>query len=312
MTRAFVFPGQGAQAVGMGRALAEAYPAAKAVFDEVDAALGERFSALIWEGDPETLTLTENAQPALMATSIAAMRALEAEGIPVTSAAYVAGHSLGEYSALCAAGAISVADAARLLRLRGRAMQAAVPVGVGAMAALLGLDFATVAAVAQEAAQGEVCQAANDNDPAQVVVSGHRAAVERAVEIAKARGAKRAVLLPVSAPFHCALMEPAARVMAEALGAVEIRVPAVPLVANVRARAVSDPAVIRSLLVEQVTGSVRWRESVEWMAAQGVTAFWEIGAGKALSGMIRRIAKEAATRAVGTPDDVVAAKALAG
>lgn len=312
MTRAFVFPGQGAQAVGMGRALAEAYPAAKAVFDEVDAALGERFSALIWEGDPETLTLTENAQPALMATSIAAMRALEAEGIPVTSAAYVAGHSLGEYSALCAAGAISVADAARLLRLRGRAMQAAVPVGVGAMAALLGLDFATVAAVAQEAAQGEVCQAANDNDPAQVVVSGHRAAVERAVEIAKARGAKRAVLLPVSAPFHCALMEPAARVMAEALGAVEIRVPAVPLVANVRARAVSDPALIRSLLVEQVTGSVRWRESVEWMAAQGVTAFWEIGAGKALSGMIRRIAKEAATHAVGTPDDVVAAKALAG
>lgn len=312
MTRAFVFPGQGAQAVGMGRALAEAYPAAKAVFEEVDAALGERFSALIWEGDPETLTLTENAQPALMATSIAALRALEAQGIAVTSAAYVAGHSLGEYSALCAAGAISVADAARLLRLRGRAMQAAVPVGVGAMAALLGLDFATVDAVAREAAQGEVCQAANDNDPAQVVVSGHRAAVERAVEIAKARGAKRAVLLPVSAPFHCALMEPAARVMAEALGTVEIREPAVPLVSNVRARAVSDPALIRSLLVEQVTGSVRWRESVEWMAAQGVTAFWEIGAGKALSGMIRRIAKEAETHAVGTPGDVVAAKALAG
>ncbi|MCC0070320.1 MAG: ACP S-malonyltransferase [Rhodobacteraceae bacterium] len=308
MTRAFVFPGQGAQAVGMGRALAEAYPAAKAVFDEVDAALEERFSALIWEGDIETLTLTENAQPALMATSIAALHALQAEGIPVTSAAYVAGHSLGEYSALCAAGAISVADAARLLRLRGRAMQAAVPVGVGAMAALLGLDFATASEVAQEAAQGEVCQAANDNDPAQVVVSGHRAAVERALEIAKARGAKRAVLLPVSAPFHCALMEPAARAMAEALDAVDIKAPAVPVVANVRARAVSDPAVIRSLLVEQVTGSVRWRESVAWMGAQGVDEFWEIGAGKALSGMIRRIAKDAETRAVGTPEDVAAAK----
>ncbi|KAB2882301.1 MAG: ACP S-malonyltransferase, partial [Albidovulum sp.] len=297
MTRAFVFPGQGAQTVGMGRALAEAYPAAKAVFDEVDAALGERFSALIWEGDVETLTLTENAQPALMATSIAAVRALGAEGISVTSAAYVAGHSLGEYSALCAAGAISLADAARLLRLRGRAMQAAVPVGVGAMAALLGLDFAVVSEVAREAAQGEVCQAANDNDPAQVVVSGHRAAVERAVEIAKTRGAKRAVLLPVSAPFHCALMEPAARVMAEALDAVEIRAPEVPVVANVRARPVDDPAVIRALLVEQVTGRVRWRESVEWMAAQGVDEFWEIGAGKALSGMVRRIAKEAETRA---------------
>lgn len=308
MTRAFVFPGQGAQAVGMGRALAEAYPAAKAVFDEVDAALGERFSALIWEGDAETLTLTENAQPALMATSIAAVRALGAEGISVTSAAYVAGHSLGEYSALCAAGAISLADAARLLRLRGRAMQAAVPVGVGAMAALLGLDFATASEVAQEAAQGEVCQAANDNDPAQVVVSGHRAAIERAVEIAKARGAKRAVLLPVSAPFHCALMEPAARVMAEALDAVEIRAPEVPVVANVRARPVDDPAVIRALLVEQVTGRVRWRESVEWMAAQGVDEFWEIGAGKALSGMVRRIAKEAETRAVGTPEDVAAAR----
>jgi [acyl-carrier-protein] S-malonyltransferase len=308
MTRAFVFPGQGAQAVGMGRALAEAYPAAKAVFDEVDAALGERFSALIWEGDVETLTLTENAQPALMATSIAAVRALGAEGISLTSAAYVAGHSLGEYSALCAAGAISLADAARLLRLRGRAMQAAVPVGVGAMAALLGLDFATASEVAQEAAQGEVCQAANDNDPAQVVVSGHRAAIERAVEIAKARGAKRAVLLPVSAPFHCALMEPAARVMAEALDAVEIRAPEVPVVANVRARPVDDPAVIRALLVEQVTGRVRWRESVEWMAAQGVDEFWEIGAGKALSGMVRRIAKEAETRAVGTPEDVAAAR----
>ena len=308
MTRAFVFPGQGAQTVGMGRALAEAYPAARAVFDEVDAALGEKLSTLIWEGDQDTLTLTQNAQPALMATSIAAMRALEAEGIAVTSAAYVAGHSLGEYSALCAAGSLSLADTARLLRLRGQAMQQAVPVGVGAMAALLGLDFETARAVAVEAAEGEVCQAANDNDPAQVVVSGHKAAVERAVEFAKAKGAKRALLLPVSAPFHCALMEPAARAMAEALDDVEIHEPAVPLVANVRAEAVRDPALIRSLLVEQVTGSVRWRESVAWMAAKGVTEFWEIGAGKALSGMIRRIAKEAETRAVGTPEDVAAAK----
>ncbi|WP_413875460.1 ACP S-malonyltransferase [Albidovulum sp.] len=308
MTRAFVFPGQGAQTVGMGRALAEAYPAAKAVFDEVDEALGERLSGLVWEGDQEVLTLTENAQPALMATSIAALRALEAEGIAVTSAAFVAGHSLGEYSALCAAGALKLADTARLLRLRGRAMQEAVPVGVGAMAALLGLDFATADAVAKEAAEGEVCQAANDNDPAQVVVSGHRAAVERAVEIAKARGAKRAILLPVSAPFHCALMAPAARVMAAALDEVRIEAPAVPLVANVRAEAVSDPVLIRALLVEQVTGSVRWRESVEWMAGRGVTQFWEIGAGKALSGMIRRIVKEAETRAVGTPEDVAAAK----
>ena len=306
MSRAFVFPGQGAQTVGMGRALAGAYPAARAVFDEVDAALGEKLSALIWEGDIETLTLTQNAQPALMATSIAAMRALEAEGIAVTSAAYVAGHSLGEYSALCAAGALTLADTARLLRLRGQAMQAAVPVGVGAMAALLGLDFATAEAVAREAAEGEVCQAANDNDPAQVVVSGHKAAVERALEIAKAKGAKRAILLPVSAPFHCALMDPAARAMEAALAGVEIRTPAVPVVANVRAEAVSDPEVIRRLLVKQVTGAVRWRESVAWMAAQGVGEFWEVGAGRALSGMIRRIAPEAATKAVGTPEDVAA------
>ncbi|MEZ5731539.1 MAG: ACP S-malonyltransferase [Paracoccaceae bacterium] len=308
MTRAFVFPGQGAQVIGMGRALADAYPAARAVFDEVDAALGEKLSALIWEGEQESLTLTTNAQPALMATSIAAMRALEAEGIGVGSAAFVAGHSLGEYSALCAAGALSLADTARLLRLRGRAMQEAVPVGVGAMAALLGLDFHTAAAVAQEAAEGEVCQAANDNDPAQVVVSGHKGAVERAVEIAKAKGAKRAILLPVSAPFHCALMAPAAKAMAAALVGVEIKAPLVPLVANVRAEAVSAPDEIRRLLVEQVTGSVRWRESVEWMTATGVNEFWEVGAGKALSGMIRRIAKEAECRAVGAPDDVVAAK----
>lgn len=308
MSRAFVFPGQGAQTIGMGQALAEAYPVARAVFDEVDEALGESLSGLIWNGEAEVLTLTQNAQPALMATSIAAMRALEAEGIPVTSAAYVAGHSLGEYSALCAAGSLTLADTARLLRLRGRAMQEAVPVGVGAMAALLGLDFATAAEVAAEAAQGDVCQAANDNDPAQVVLSGHKAAVERAVDIAKAKGARRAVMLPVSAPFHCALMEPAARAMAQALDDVEITAPSVPLVANVRADAVQDAATIRSLLVEQVTGSVRWRESVAWMAEHGVIEFWEIGAGKALSGMIRRIAKEAETRAIGSPDDVTAAK----
>lgn len=309
MTRAFVFPGQGAQTIGMGRALAEAYPAAKAVFDEVDAALGQKLSALIWEGEIETLTLTENAQPALMATSIAALRALEAEGITLAShAGFVAGHSLGEYSALCAAEALSLSDTARLLRIRGRAMQEAVPVGVGAMAALLGLDFETATAVAAEAAQGEVCQAANDNDPAQVVVSGHKAAVERALEIAKAKGAKRALLLPVSAPFHCALMQPAAAVMAEALAAVVIEKPVVPVVANVRAEAVTEPDRIRDLLVTQVTGSVRWRESVQWMAGAGVTEFWEIGAGKALSGMIKRITKEAETRAIGTPEDVLAAK----
>jgi [acyl-carrier-protein] S-malonyltransferase len=309
MSRAFVFPGQGAQTIGMGRALAENYPSARDVFDEVDEALGERLSALIWEGSEEDLRLTRNAQPALMATSLAAMRALESEGVAVTSAAFVAGHSLGEYSALCASGSLALGDTARLLRLRGEAMQAAVPVGVGAMAALLGLDFAAASEVAAEAAQGEVCQAANDNDPAQVVVSGHRAAVERAVEIAKARGAKRALLLPVSAPFHCALMQPAADAMAEALARVTLVAPVVPLVANVRAEAVSDPEVIRTLLVQQVTGSVRWRESVTWMAGQGVTEIWEIGAGKTLSGMVRRIAKEVAIRSIGTPEDVVAALA---
>ena len=313
MSRAFVFPGQGAQAIGMGKALAEAFPAARAVFDEVDAALGEQLSALIWEGDIETLTLTANAQPALMATSLAAMRALEAEGIGVETAAYVAGHSLGEYSALAAAGALSVSDTARLLRTRGRAMQEAVPVGVGAMAAILGLDYAAVTEVAAEAAQGDVCAAANDNDPAQVVVSGTKAAVERAVEIAKGKGAKRALLLPVSAPFHCALMAPAAEVMAEALAAVEIRAPKVPLVANVRAHAVSDPDEIRALLVEQVTGAVRWRDSVLWMAAHGVDEIWEIGAGKALTGMIKRIDRAVVVRNVGTPEEVAAAKeAVAG
>ncbi len=311
MTRVFVFPGQGAQAIGMGKALAEAYPAARAVFEEVDAALGESLSSLIWEGEIEALTLTANAQPALMATSLAAMRALEAEGFAITDAAYVAGHSLGEYSALCAAGALTVADTAKLLRLRGEAMQSAVPVGVGAMAAVLGLDLATVREVAEEAARdsgGEVCQAANDNDPAQVVISGHKAAVERAAEIAKARGAKRALLLPVSAPFHCALMQPAADAMAQALAGTTISVPKVPVVANVRAEAVTDPEVIRQLLVEQVTGSVRWRESVEWMVAQGATEFWEIGAGKALSGMIKRIAKDTAQVNVGSPEDIAKLK----
>ncbi len=310
MSIAFVFPGQGAQTIGMGKALADAYPAAKAVFDEVDAALGESLSSLIWEGDIETLTLTQNAQPALMATSMAAMRALEAEGVSIDKAAFVAGHSLGEYSALAAAGSLSIADTARLLRTRGQAMQSAVPVGVGAMAALLGLDFETVKAVAAEAAaEGEVVQAANDNDPTQVVVSGHKVAVERAAEIAKEKGAKRAVMLPVSAPFHCALMQPAADVMAEALAGVEIKAPKVPLFANVRADAVTDPDTIRQLLVEQVTGSVRWRESVEAMAAKGVTEFWEIGAGKALSGMIRKIDRALVSKQVGTDADV---KAVSG
>lgn len=308
--RAFVFPGQGAQTIGMGRALAESYPAARAVFAEVDEALGQSLSRLVWEGDQDELTLTENAQPALMATSIAAMRALESEGVAIGAAAYVAGHSLGEYSALCAAEAIGLADTARLLKLRGRAMQAAVPVGEGAMAALLGLDFAAATEVAAEAAaEGGVVQAANDNDPAQVVISGTRAAVERAVEIAKGRGAKRAILLPVSAPFHSSLMQPAADAMAEALSGVAVAAPSVPVVSNVRAEAVTDPEAIRQLLVEQVTGSVRWRESVQWMAGQGVTEFWEIGAGKALSGMIRRIAKESVTRTVGTPEEVAAAAA---
>ena len=310
MKRAFVFPGQGAQTVGMGHDLAQAYPAARAVFEEVDDALGEPLSELVWSGEADTLTLTRNAQPALMATSIAAMRALEAEGVSLADhAACVAGHSLGEYSALVAAGSLTLADAARLLRTRGDAMQGAVPVGVGAMAALLGLGLEDARAVAAEAAQGEICQAANDNDPGQVVVSGHRDAVLRALDIAEAHGAKRAMLLPVSAPFHCDLMAPAARIMEAALGDVEIHRPAVPLVANVTAAPVEDPAQIRRLLVEQVTGAVRWRESVAAMTDLGVTEIWEIGAGKALSGMVRRIDKTVATRAVGTPGDVAAAVA---
>ena len=308
MSIAFVFPGQGAQAIGMGQALAEHYAEARAVFEEVDEALGEKLSALIWEGDAETLTLTENAQPALMATSMAALAAMKAEGIGLDRAAFVAGHSLGEYSALCAAGTFSLADTARLLRIRGRAMQAAVPVGEGAMAAVLGLDAEAADKVAHDAAEGDVCQLANENDPTQNVLSGSKAAIDRAVVLAKEAGAKRALPLPVSAPFHCALMQPAADEMAQALGAVEMKAPAVPLVANVRAESVTDAGLIRDLLVEQVTGRVRWRSSVEWMAAQGVTEFWEIGAGKALSGMIRRIAKDNTCRAVGTPEDVAALK----
>ena len=307
MSRALVFPGQGAQAVGMGQDLAEAYPAARAVFEEVDEALGEALSRTIWAGDAETLTLTANAQPALMACSLAAVRALEAEGIAVADAAFVAGHSLGEYSALAAARALDVGTTARLLRLRGEAMQAAVPVGEGAMAAILGLDVDAVRAVAAEAAADEVCEAANDNDPAQVVVSGHRGAVARAVDLAKARGAKRAVMLPVSAPFHCALMQPAADAMAAALADTEIAAPVVPLVANVTAAPTRDPETIRRHLVAQVTAPVRWRESVAAMAAAGVTDIWELGAGKALSGMVRRIDRSVATRAIGTPDDVKAA-----
>jgi len=308
MTIAFVYPGQGAQTIGMGRDLADAYPAAKAVFDEVDEALGEKLSTLIWEGEAEELTLTQNAQPALMATSMAAMAALKAEGVTVDKAAYVAGHSLGEYAALCAAGTFSLADTARLLRIRGRAMQAAVPVGQGAMAALLGLSFDQAEAVAAEAAQGEVCQVANQNDPAQNVVSGSKAAVERAIDLAKAAGAKRALLLPVSAPFHCALMAPAAEEMAGALADVAMNAPAVPVVANVVAEAVTDPEQIRKLLIEQVTGQVRWMSSVEWMGAQGVTEVWEIGAGKALSGMIRRINKEITCVNIGTAADAAAVK----
>lgn len=294
----------------MGKALADAFPAARAVFDEVDAALGEKLTAIIWEGPAETLQLTENAQPALMAVSLAALRVLESEaGIDVgRDAAFVAGHSLGEYSALAAAGSLSIADTARLLRTRGLAMQKAVPVGVGAMAALLGLDYEAAVAVAEEAAQGEVCQAANDNGGGQVVVSGSKAAVDRAVEIAKARGAKRAMLLPVSAPFHCRLMQPAADAMAEALAGVTINAPKAPLVSNVLASAITDPAEIRKRLVEQVTGTVRWRESVAYMAQHGVTHFLEIGAGKVLSGLVKRIADGAVGVSVGGPGDIAAAK----
>lgn len=312
MTIAFTFPGQGSQAIGMGKSLAENYEAARAVFAEVDEALGQKLSTLMWEGAEADLTLTENAQPALMAVAMAALRALEVEhGVTVgNTAAFVAGHSLGEYSALAAAGTFSLADAARLLKTRGRAMQAATPLGVGAMAAVLGLDFAAAAAVADEAAQGDICQAANDNSDGQVVISGHKAAVERALDIAKARGARRAILLPVSAPFHCALMGPAAAVMAEALAQVEMKPPVVPLVANVLARPINDPQEIRARLVEQVTGTVRWRECVAAMASAGVDVFVEVGAGKVLSGLAKKNAPDARTLAIGSPDDLLAAASL--
>ena len=310
MSLAFIFPGQGSQAVGMGKALADAFPAARAVFEEVDAALNETLTKVIWEGPAETLTLTENAQPALMAVSLAVMRVLETEaGVDLArDAQFVAGHSLGEYSALAAAGALSIGDTARLLRIRGRAMQKAVPVGTGAMAALLGLDFEQAVTVAGEAARDQICQAANDNGGGQVVVSGDKAAVERAVEIAKGRGARRAMMLPVSAPFHCTLMQPAADVMAAALAAVRVKSPAVPVVANVLAKPVRDPADIVAALIAQVTGTVRWRESIVFMANAGVTRFYEVGAGKVLSGLVKRIAEGASGVSVGTPDDVAAFK----
>lgn len=316
MATAFVFPGQGSQAVGMGKALAQAFPAAHKVFAEVDEALSQKLSGLMFEGPEAELTLTSNAQPALMAVSIAVLRVLEAEaGLDLSvEAKFVAGHSLGEYSALAAAGAFTLADTARLLRLRGDAMQKAVPVGEGAMAALLGLDLATGREICAEAAvaTGLVCQIANDNGGGQVVASGAKAAVEKAMDIAKARGVKRAIPLPVSAPFHCALMQPAADAMAHALAEVSIRAPCVPLVANVLASPLSDPEEIRLRLVEQVTGTVRWSESIAYMAGQGVTQFYELGAGKVLSGLVKRIAAEASGVAVGAPADIEAFKARMG
>ena len=310
MSLAFIFPGQGSQTVGMGRGLADAFPAARLVFEEVDEALGEALTKVIWEGPAETLMLTENAQPALMAVSLAAMRVLETEaGVDIArDARFVAGHSLGEYSALAAAGALGIGDTARLLRIRGRAMQKAVPVGTGAMAALLGLDFEQAVTVAGEAAEDQVCQAANDNGGGQVVVSGDKAAVERAVEIAKGKGARRAMMLPVSAPFHCSLMQPAADAMAAALAGVTVKSPVVPVVANVLAKPIRDPADIVGALVAQVTGTVRWRDSISFMADAGVTRFCEVGAGKVLSGLVKRIAEGAIGVSVGTPDDVAAFK----
>jgi [acyl-carrier-protein] S-malonyltransferase len=295
----------------MGKALADAFPQARAIFDEVDEALSQKLSTIMWEGPAEELTLTANTQPALMAVSLAAIRVLEAEaGLDLRKhAAFVAGHSLGEYSALAAAGSLSISDTARLLRIRGNAMQSAVPVGQGAMAALLGLEYEAALEVAREAAQGEVCDAANDNGGAQVVVSGHKSAVERAVAIAQTKGAKRAVMLTVSAPFHCALMQPAADAMREALGSVTVNAPAVPVVANVEAAPITDPVAIRDALVRQVTGTVRWRESVAYMAAQGVESFYEVGSGKVLTGLVKRIAAGASATAIGTPDDTAAFKA---
>ena len=311
MTIALVFPGQGSQAVGMGKALADAFAPARQVFDDVDAALGERLSDTIWSGPADTLTLTENAQPALMTVSIAALRVLEHEaGLDIgRDVAFVAGHSLGEYSALAAARAISVADAARLLRIRGRAMQKAVPVGVGAMAALIGIELEEAKAIATEASSAGVCAAANDNGGGQVVLSGAKAAVERAVELAKAHGVKRAMMLPVSAPFHCPLMQPAADVMAEALAKVSVHAPLVPVVVNVPARPIKEPAEIVQNLVEQITATVRWRESVLFMAQSGVSSFFEIGAGRVLTGLIKRIAEGASAAPVGLPEDIAKFKA---
>ena len=304
--RAFTFPGQGSQAVGMGKDLAAAYPEAKAVFDEVDAALGQKLSQIMFDGPDETLRLTANAQPALMAVSMAVVRVLESKGIKVAErAAYVAGHSLGEYSALCAAGVFSIADAAKLLRIRGEAMQQAVPVGQGAMAAILGLDLETVLRAVNDAEDGEVCGVANDNAPGQVVISGHAGAVNRAIELLKAAGAKRALPLPVSAPFHCALMRPAADAMEHALNGVTFKAPVVPVVVNVTAKPTSDPDAIKRHLVEQVTGMVRWTESVKWLATEGgVTELYELGAGKVLTGLAKRIAPETAASAAGTPADI--------
>lgn len=311
MAVAFTFPGQGSQAVGMGAELARSFPTAARVFEEVDEALGQKLSKIMWEGPEETLTLTENAQPALMAASLAAFRVLEADkGISLQDKVkFVAGHSLGEYSALAAAGAISLADAARLLKTRGKAMQAAVPVGQGAMAALIGAELDDAKRLAEAASQGEVCQTANDNAPGQVVISGARTAIDRAVEMAADYNARRAVLLPVSAPFHCALMQPAADVMAEALIQVEVKAPAVPVVANVLAAPVSDPDEIRKRLIEQVTGAVRWRESVQYMASEGVTVLYELGAGRVLTGLARRIERSLDAVAVGTPAEIEAAAA---
>jgi [acyl-carrier-protein] S-malonyltransferase len=311
MAIAFTFPGQGSQAVGMGRELAEAFPESRAVFEEVDDALGERLSALMWEGPEERLTLTANAQPALMAVSIAALRAMQARGLVLEErVAYVAGHSLGEYSALCAAGMFSLADTARLLRIRGNAMQAAVPPGLGAMAAIIGLDQSQVEEACRQAAGDSVCQIANDNGGGQWVISGSRAAVEEAARLCLERGAKRAVMLPVSAPFHSALMEPAAEAMREALASVPRSRPAVPVLSNVAVEPLVDPEAIVRKLVEQVTGRVRWRESVEWFAAHGVTMLFEIGAGKVLSGLARRISRDLQTVNIGTPAEVEAASAL--
>ncbi|CAA7622076.1 ACP S-malonyltransferase [Magnetospirillum sp. SS-4] len=306
MTRAFVFPGQGSQAVGMGRELAEAFPAARHLFQEVDEALSQKLSSLMFDGPEADLTLTENAQPALMAMSLAVVRVLESEGGVdlAKSAAFVAGHSLGEYSALAAAGAFSVADTARLLKIRGQAMQKAVPVGLGAMAALLGAELEQAREIAAAAAEGDVCEAANDNGGAQVVLSGHKTAIDRAIKIAAERGIKRAIPLPVSAPFHCALMQPAADAMEEALAKAAMKAPALPLVANVTAAAVTDPAEIRALLVRQVTGTVRWRESVLFMKAQGVDSLVELGAGKVLGGLAKRIDKEVSGTSVGNPADI--------